>query len=590
MEKIKRVLALVLAIAMLATVLSACGQTQSGNTETSSAPAASAETPSKSAKSDALPTITLYPRDASLFSGLVTGSRADYFAKEGGFQMEVWAYSDEKTNAMLTSGDLPDIMYIGSGGIETLETLIDTGKIINYEDYKDKLPNFFAEPYDENVPALMDEVREKWSSGTNGLYVLPWMIGPSTALYEQTGNFERNVVKLKWDVYEAIGAPEITDMWQLLDVVEEMMAYQSTAEDGSKMYGTVLDNGFDTDYWGAMYLWFEWHGYDPYGYKYFTENSKVTGVVKSIFDDDSLYKEGAKWYNEIYRRGLMDPDSISTARGDQAPKLDNGLVMMPAGTLPGWPAKYYEVFVPGLTVQREFHNKALKQVDGCVVINAETEHLDECLAFVNMLADPYAWLNINYGPEGDIWESDGNTLKITDKFAAYLKENGNGNGFPMSDGTGWAVWNTEPAIAPGVPLKGYVNVDGEALCSNPYTWPDAQAITTASDNWEAWKKTMDADSLWDYVNKNNITVYAGDAFAGVQKPTPSDSQALTIATIKDVVVNGTWNCVYAKSEAEFDTLWDQMVKDAMDLGAADIISWMQENYKPVRDMATVVKN
>ncbi len=599
-KSFKRVIALALASAM---VLTACGQKETTSSETQKAsestaasestPVASESTPAASeevkedVKPEDFPVITMYPKDAALFSGLVTGNRADFFAKEGGFQLEVWAYSDEKTNAMLTSGDLPDLMYIGAGNVETLETLIDTGKIINYEDYKDQLPNYFANPYDENVPAVMDTIRAEFSSGTGGLYVLPMGLGDNSGLYAQTGTFDRNVVKLKWDVYEQIGAPEITDMWQLLDVVELMLEAAPTAADGTKMHGTFLDNGMDTTKWGSINLWMTWHGYHYWSHDFLCEVSQVYGTVESILEDDSVYKEGVKWYNEMYRRGLMDPDSISTSRTDQAPKLDNGYAMLPAGTLPGWQTKYYEVFVPGTTVYRNFTTENMSNVKNCIVINAETEYLEECLAFVNMLADPYAWLNINYGPEGVIWETDGNTLKITDAFADWLKEKGNINFFPMGDGTEWSTWNTAIAINTGATIPGFVDVNGEAIPVVPTSWPDAQAIMNDNENWNAWKETMGAEDLWDYCEQHDITVWAGNAFDGVPDPIPDDSQALTIATIKDVVVPATWKCVYAESEEEFEAIWDQMVEDAMALGAQDIIDWFKDSLKPSKEISDI---
>ena len=578
-KRFKRVLALGLITAMM---LTACGQQPASNTSetqktTESAVAKESEAASETVvnKKD-LPTISLYPKDASLFSGLVTGFRSDYFAEEGGFQLEVWAYSDEKTNAMLTTGDLPDMMYVGSE--ETLETLIETGKIINYEDYKEYLPNYFETPYHEYVDANFDIIREKWSAGTNGLYILPWQVGESSEKNNEHASFERNVPKLKWDVYEAIGAPEITDLWGLLDIAEDMLEYMPTAEDGTKMYGMFLDNGQDTSYWGASYQWYAWHGYRTNA-AYFVEASHVTGEMKSIFDEDSLYKEGVEWYREAFRRGLIDPDSISTARTDQAPKIDNGYAMLPAGTLPGWPSKYYEVFPSDVTVYRSLEIKTMSSPANCIVINAKTEHLEECLAFVNMLADPYAYLNINFGPEGDMWQVDGNVVSITDEFAAWLEEKGSLNEFPMSDGSAFFGWNT-PIACYNANLNGYVGVNGKPVSIGPTSWPDAQAITTNNENWSAWKETMDAEGLWDYTAKNDIPVYTESVFAGVATPVPSDAMKITWATIKDLVVAESWKMVYAETDEEFDAIWDQMVEDAMALGAQDIIDWFMENFVP----------
>jgi len=583
MKSFKRVLSLALATAM---VLTACGQKPAANTSESTKSSEStvvkeSDKASEKEEPKEIPTLTLYPKDAALFSGLVTGYRGNYFA-ENGFNLEVWAYSDEKTNAMLTSGDFPDMMYIGAGGLETLETLITTDKIINYDDYAEYLPHVLGDQVaNEYITPNLDKSRKEFSAGTGGLYVLPFGVGVNSGIFAQTGTFDRNVPKLKWDVYEAIGAPEITDLWGLLDIAEEMLKKYPTDANGNKMYGMFLDNGMDTNYWGGMYLWYSWHGYASNAI-YFVEYSNATGEQKSIFEDDSLYKEGLKWYNEANRRGLMDPDSISTARTDQAPKLDNGFAMLPAGTLPGWATKYYEVFPSDVTVFRSFTTKDLTFVNNSVVILKDSEHIEECLKFVDMLADPFAWLNIYYGPDGHMWKSEGNVLSITDEFAAWLKEKGSVNFFPMPDGTEYSIWNTTAMVNTGTPIPGYVDVNGNPL---PYTiasWPDAQAITTNNDNWNAWKETMGAEDLWDYVEKNNIKVYQDAAFDGVTEPPMDDTLSLTRASVKDVVVTGSWNCVYAKDEAEFEAIWDKMVEDAMALGAEDVIKWFLDWHQPVK--------
>ena len=145
MKNFKRVLGLVLAAAM---VLTACGQKPAANEKTSEAVSKTetsvSETESKETESVAateetvvnkedLPVISLYPANASLYSGEVTGYRSDYFA-EHGFQMEVWAFSAEKSNAMMVSGDLPDIMYVQAGS-DMFKTLVENEQIINYDDY-----------------------------------------------------------------------------------------------------------------------------------------------------------------------------------------------------------------------------------------------------------------------------------------------------------------------------------------------------------------------------------------------------------------------------------------------------------------------
>lgn len=582
----KQMLVSVLALGvMVGTIITACGKEAISNASESQKVESGvvSETSVTSEKEEIvdkkkLPTVTLYPKDANLFSGLVTGFRGDLFA-ENGFQLEVWAYSDEKTNAILTGGDLPDMMYVPLSG-DTLTTLIETDKIINYDDYKDLLPNYFGKDIpNEYIPKSFDVIRENYSAGTGELYALPFGTGLKSGFYNETGVFDRHVVKLNWDVYEKIGMPEIKDKWHLIDIMEEMLNAQPALEDGTKCYGTFLDIGMDTNRFGSMYLWYVWHGYMSGAHSDLVEVSWVTGEVDSILTKESLYYEGLKWYNEVYRRGLMDPDSISTARPDQMAKVENGLAMVPSGTAPGWADTYYEVFLPDLTVYQDFTNDMVVfNTATSIVINKETEHLEECLAFVNMLADPYAWLNLNYGPEGSVWQKEGNVLSLTDECRTWIEEKGGIGAYPMPDGTEWSTWNTAIAIGTGTPIPGYVGISGEAVCADPTTWPDAQAITTNSDNWNSWKEHMNADNLWDYCEKNNIPTYTSSVMEGIVLPKMDDSQTLALATINNIVVPASWQCVYAETEEEFEEIWNKMVEDAIELGAQEFIDWKIKCY------------
>ena len=77
-----------------------------------------------------------------------------------------------------------------------------------------------------------------------------------------------------------------------------------------------------------------------------------------------------------------------------------------------------------------------------------------------------------------------------------------------------------------------------------------------------------------------IPVCTESAYNSVAMPTSDDAMQLIVASIKDIVVSSTWKLVYAESEAEFEEIWDQIVEDALALGAQDVIDWFVENYKP----------
>ena len=576
-KTVKQLLALVLASMV---TLTACGQaseqkgseasTQSSSVEETkvSTEVSSEVTEEKEINKDELPVLTLYPRNANLLSGLVTGHRSDFFA-ENGFQMEVWAYSDEKTNAILASGDLPDLMYVKGS---QLEIMIEAGMVLNLEEYLDQIPHLYTSEYAEGA---LDALRKKYSAGTGELYGLPMAVGESGSGW--VDSTDRNTVKLRWDVYEQIGAPEINDYWELIDVMEQMLKAHPQEEDGTKCYGLFLDNGMDTTYFGGLYLWYRWHGYDEAAPQYMLEVDKVTGEISSILTKDSLYYEGLKWYNEVYRRGLMDPESINTDRGTQAKKVDAALAMVPGGTLPGWAPNYYEYYIPGSNIYYDNINET--PTSNILVINAETEHLEECLAVLDLWCDPNAALRIQYGPEGDIWTTDGDNAYITEEFAAWTKAGNSVNGFKMSDGSEWATWNTGFLVNKGVPTT-YGDGEGGYRTNDPTLWSEVQAIKADNENFAAWQKTTGYANWMEWLAAEGA-YYSASPLDNVSSfmNTASDSQKLVISSLKDIVVPASWKMVYSETDEEFDKIWDQMVKDCMDLGAQDIIDWRIAEYE-----------
>lgn len=584
----KRPFALGLAGAM-ALSMAACGSSSS-----STASSTVAESASESAESTAqfnigevgtttsadVPTITLYPRDANLTSGLVGGYKGDYFASRG-FNVEVWAYSDEKTNAILASGDMPDIMYIPA---KNVDDMIESGMLLNLDDYLDQMPH--VQSYD-GLDTALNYVREYRSNDTGSVYVMPLVVGDNATHYLASDTTERNAVKLNWAAYEAAGCPEITDMDSLLDATEAMLAAMPTAEDGNPMYGTVLNSGSDTSYWACMVMWYRMQGYLEQELPYLLEENMVDGTVESILSEDSMYYQGLKWYNSAYKRGLIDPDSISNDRATQKPKVDNGYTITPSGYLPGWANTYMPYYVPGTKIYYNYTN-TYGDSNYVIGINAKTENLEACLNFIDMLADPDAYLWIRSGPAGEIWDVDENGVAtITETGIESAKKYGTGGVFTTSSGEEIALWNTPWIVSDGGALTSYTDAEGNPRANMTSTWTEMLEISTDNDAVRAWQKDTGYDTWMDWLNENNA--YADSSalddittFVSI----PDDVMQLTIDSIKDVVTTASWKMVYAESDADFDALWDKMVSDCEGLGAEDIISWRLadiENAKTIRD-------
>ena len=269
---LSRVLGLVLAAVMTAS-LAGCGQSggasePAAQTEASAAQTAesteAAETEGSDTASGEVTTITLYPKDAMLQSGVVGGYKGDILAQYG-VALDVWAYSDEKTNAILASGSLPDVMYVTK---DNLEIMIESGMVLNLEDYLDQLPNLTG---NEIIQTALNYNREYNSAGTGQLYAIPTVVGKKVLEYGVT----KNMIAINWEYYKGIGAPEFKDQWELIDVMKQMVEAYPTGDDGIPNYGTYLNAGSDTEYWANITSYLKWFGYEPTNLAYLLETDMV---------------------------------------------------------------------------------------------------------------------------------------------------------------------------------------------------------------------------------------------------------------------------------------------------------------------------
>lgn len=518
-------------------------------------------------------TVTLYPSDANLQSGLVGGYKADIFADRG-FAVEVWAYSDEKTNAILASGELPDLMYVTR---DNLEVMIEAGMVLNLDEYLDQMPHVTEK---EELQTAMNYAREFESDGTGILYGMPTVVGGKTLSYGIT----KNMTVLNWDYYYGIGCPEIKDQWQLLDVMEEMLKAYPTGDDGVQNQGTYLNAGSDTEYWANINEYLKWFGYEPTELKYLLESDMINAEYKSILNDDSKYKEGLKWYNQAYRRGLLDPDSISTDRQTQKAKVDNGHAMVTSGTLQGYSASYKPIYMEDQKIYQEswnsiYGNKYL------LIINAKSKNIDASVAFMDMLADADAYFEVKNGPEGDaVWYLDENGVCQVQQ--EFLDNYGKSDVKTLlSNGEEMALWSTPWLIDDNNFDTSYIGPDGEHRKVRSENWTEFIEATYNTEEWNQWKEVTGYDYYADQVMDAGNYYLTSDLdyitnFASI----PDDMMKLTIDALRDVVVNASWKMVYAESDEEFESLWTQMVKDCEDLGAQDIIDWRLDDLEVAKEI------
>ena len=560
----KRIVAWLLIMTMVLG-LAGCGAASAGST-------AGSEGGSTAQEGSAAKTITLYPYNAGLQSGPVTGWLGDYLLEKG-IILEVIPYSEEKTQAMLASGSLPDIVVFNSA--TNAKAALEAGMLLPLDDYQDQLPHVME---NDILKAGLDYAREYYGTEDGELSILPFGVGKNT-LYA-AADTDRYAIKLNYQLYEQIGAPEFEKLEDVIPILKEMQQAYPQNEEGMNVYAMNLFSDFDTTHFFNMMsiysiLGYHWN-YLPYGIEYEIE----TGTPYSIFREDSVYRRGARFMYELNQQGLLDPDSLTQERATADKKVSSKASVAGWAGVPGWAGKGYlpvpfDEFKPSLVTEEPYGKVG-------IAISANAENVDTCLKFVDMLADYDALLTLYNGPQGDRWDIKDGKLVMTDKFKEYLEAGG--GTYVLENGEEYSLFN----IVSYIPNMGNtIEKYGEPF---PMTlWTEYVDRQYEAEDAQAWSARYGYKYLKDLLEaENKMTAVMDTSFVPFLTP-DSDDMKLTLAALKDVIVPSTWELIYAKDDAEFEQIWSRMKQNAEALGLEDVISYKVEDIAQAKETAKQFK-
>ncbi|MGI6652755.1 MAG: extracellular solute-binding protein [Christensenellales bacterium] len=518
-------------------------------------------------------------------SGIWQGWGAKRLYEDTGIKLDFYPTGNEveqKLQQYLAADDLPDI--IGFKGLDQAQLAMNAEMLLPLDDYADKLPNLFANDLYTNAIAYSKDFT---SNDTGKLLIMPTAIGP-------TGYNSYNwQPMLQWDAWKKAGKQIPATLEEYLDVVEAMVKVKPTTPSGEKVYGFSLFSDWDKYTALQISTLSFFYGIDTEYISHLMETNVITKEIGSVLDEDSFYKRALKFYFEANQRGLLDPDSMTQTFSNVDAKYSAGRVMFShfswmtgsynsrsAGHVdnPEMPDGYEAIVAddmklyvaPEQTIGRNWY----------FAINKNAKNLDRVLEFLNWFYDPAIIAYLSNGPEGIIWTRDENgepyvideSYKMVDNNAEPLMPEEVGGG-AFRDGM--FAFNT-----PGL--------QASVLTEDGYTlgyryWPTHIARNPTLMRLE-WREIFDAVVLADYVNRNNN--YA-DSTQAVNMITPaSDEMEITLAQIGEVVKMYSWQMVYAKDEAAFESLWQKMKTDAEGLGMADVVEYYTSEWQKAIEKAT----
>lgn len=309
----KKLLSVLLTVAMTTALFAGCGETQKDVTkETTPASTQGTETEEVVVNYEDLPTLNV------LFVHGYTNESDDNeiwraVAEKVGAKIHFIGADTDKYNAMIASGDGYDIILATQGNMQTFAS---GGTLLALDDLVDEMGTNIK----ETIPTFIKYSKEVYSDDSNSLYWLPACIAYTSA---NVASKDAQNGLLRFDLYAEMGYPEITSMDEYLQVIADMQAANPTTESGAKVYGMTIPSDkltttFVTPFsaWAGMSTWQKTASYS------WTDMSYT-----NIYGEDGLFWDGIDFYHKAYQMGLLDPDSFALTEADMKAKAAEGRLL-----------------------------------------------------------------------------------------------------------------------------------------------------------------------------------------------------------------------------------------------------------------------
>jgi hypothetical protein len=483
---------------------------------------------------------------------------------------------EQKLQQYLAAGDLPDLL--GLKAYDQAQAAMEAETLLPLEQYADKLPNLFKSGYYDDALAYNRDFR---SNGENHVYLAPVAVGPTGY-----GSYNWQPM-LQLDAWKKAGKLIPKTLEDYLDVVEAMVKAKPTTASGARVYGFSLFSDWDKYSARQISTLSFFYGIDTEYVSDLMETNVLTKRIASTMEDNSFYRRALQFYFNANQRGLLDPDSMTQTYQNVQEKYNAGRVMFGhfswfcdtynaeasghvnnAALVDGYipiPADDMKIYIaPDQTIGRDWY----------FAINKKTKNLDAALALLNWMysADIQAYL-MN-GPEGMIWEMLNGvpSVKVNDTSAKAIYEKNAEQLVPASIGGG--------AFRDGIYAFNSGGLQASVILPNTYTlgyryWPSYldRSITLMTQEQIA---TFGGRRINEYSNPKWTDAKSTQAVSMVT-PVSGDLE-MTVAQIGEVVKKYSWQMVYASSQAQFDSLWNQMKADANGLGLQKVVDYYSTEW------------
>lgn len=591
---VKPVVLFCIIFTMLAAI-TACGTTTAPTAAPATAPAQDISAPAA-----AEPTVTvstepvtlkMFIRNQSKYTGVQEDPVAKLIEQKLGIIIDLTVDSslgntsaqtssfNDLLASKLASNDLDDIMDFGAptGNPDIMSNLLkaaESGMIIPLDDLVANNTNGLGS--DPRL-ILRNDYRKQFIFPDGKLYSIGAWGGFGLDQLPGSANWVR------WDLYKQMGYPEVKSDDEFLAMLQQMLKLYPKTSAGETVYG--LGGGFaDQKGMGDGFINREYpmtKGYEPLEGNYAVYiNHATQQVVAPLLDTASFFWNGVKLYYNANKMGLLDPGAMAMSGSDYFEKIKKGIYL---ASLNGWAMNNRESTLESLGIKDAGYMpvKFLDDVQAFTIYWEAMFGIDEftitkvcmnpkkAIELLDWCMSEEGSRDLTQGAEGVAWEMRDGVPTITEKF----KTDSASGIVDMAETYG--TWKYA-----GINAFQHIDFDSNGYYIMPSQIPNPASYSAIKkDALGYYGADSFSDYFTNYANRSGqkLPNVVWAAFTGAIGPKPDNIKQKS-AAINDYMFKAVFKLIYAKDDAEYQSIQADTINTLTTMGVDDVVKWYQDQF------------
>lgn len=491
-------------------------------------------------------TITVYDEGSS-YAGSSYGWFDDIIRERFGIQLKFNKSSSQGFPAYLSQGYLGDIILFNNRA--DYLAAYNAGLLLDWNEHD------FLKEYGSNLltnhSAALERNRSLNSDGK-----IHGICGNISLDANSHSNF-LDVFYIRWDLYKELGYPSIGTLEDLIPILSDMVQLEASKTQHTP-YAVYAYSSFDSNMIDMASATAGMYGYEPFGFGLY---NALTDSYEACLDPDGIYIRCLRFYNALYRMGLLNQDAYNATHTDAISEYNSGNAVM----------GLYEYTTSAYNTEEHLKNNQVMMPivaddfstvctqgstaggDYFWAISNNAEFPDKCIEFIDWLFSEEGTLIANYGPKDLTWEYTSDGLPQLTKLGSDCRMN-NDIKLNSSDIFTYAEGGTHLSL-PTLDINSPIH-SSSAVTYDCMTWPNIQAtewyisefslIDKASSDWKAHNSVS---TLNEYIEHNGYTMIKASDFTIA----PIDMElTIHVNELKSDMCRHSWDAIFAPTEADFE--------------------------------------